>query len=144
MGCSAGALQYFFLLLYAFAGSVWGALRGPCNRNISRVCEVSHAAREPNCQLFGYVPGTGDRCFCLLLSTCTVRVGLFWSLLTLVRTSGKYLAYEIAVGANGRVWVKSASVGKTIMVANALRNAEYLAPERAEAMVAQLVSFLEG
>ena len=62
----------------------------------------------------------------------------------IVNCLGTYLAQEIAVGANGRVWVKSASVGKTIMVANALRNAEYLAPERAEAMVAQLVSFLEG
>jgi hypothetical protein len=44
---------YLFIILYAFAGSVWGALRGPCNRNISRICEVSFTAREPNRQLFG-------------------------------------------------------------------------------------------
>ena len=57
---------------------------------------------------------------------------------------GKFLAYEVAVGSNGRVWVKSGTVAKTILVANAIRNAEHLPPDRAEAMVGQLVSYLQG
>ena len=56
---------------------------------------------------------------------------------------GKYIAYELAVGCNGRVWVKSGSVAKTILVANAIRNGEHLSQERTEAMIAQLVSFMQ-
>jgi len=61
-----------------------------------------------------------------------------------VSALGKYLAYEVAVGTNGRVWVKSGSVAKTILVANAIRNAEHLSPEKTDHMVAQLVSYLQG
>uniref|UniRef100_A0A0C3T5I7 Ribosomal RNA-processing protein 40 n=1 Tax=Guillardia theta (strain CCMP2712) TaxID=905079 RepID=A0A0C3T5I7_GUITC len=43
-----------------------------------------------------------------------------------VNCLGRHLAYEIAVGCNGRViWIKSDSVAKTILIANAIRNAEY-------------------
>ena len=61
----------------------------------------------------------------------------------IVNELGKYIAYELAVGCNGRVWVKSGSVAKTILVANAIRNGEHLSPERTEAMIAQLVSFMQ-
>lgn len=55
-----------------------------------------------------------------------------------LRALGELLPYEVAVGLNGRVWVKAACPAHTILVANAIANAELLAPAEARAMVAAL------
>ncbi|GJP81995.1 hypothetical protein CLOP_g12119 [Closterium sp. NIES-67] len=49
------------------------------------------------------------------------------------------LAFEIAVGLNGRVWVKGESIRSTILVANAAQNAEFLSAVQQRAMVKELV-----
>lgn len=66
-----------------------------------------------------------------LLSTSTAPV------LKALDSAG--LAFEIAVGLNGRVWVKGESVRTTILVANAVQNAEFLSPVQQRAMVRQLM-----
>ncbi|PVU92278.1 hypothetical protein BB561_003933 [Smittium simulii] len=55
---------------------------------------------------------------------------------------GQHIAYEIAVGLNGYVWIKSDSPEKTIIVANAIRNSEHLSDENCALMVKQMVSTL--
>lgn len=42
----------------------------------------------------------------------------------------KNQAYEIAIGMNGRIWVKTKSVHKTIAIANAILAAEYTCPSK--------------
>jgi exosome complex RNA-binding protein Rrp4 len=44
---------------------------------------------------------------------------------------GKVIPYEIAVGSNGRVWVNSASVAHTVVVANAILSSDGVVPEQA-------------
>ncbi|KAF7389250.1 hypothetical protein HZH66_010387 [Vespula vulgaris] len=39
-------------------------------------------------------------------------------------------AYEVAIGMNGKVWVKTTSVHKTIAIANAILAAEFTSPEK--------------
>lgn len=57
-------------------------------------------------------------------------IGLARSLLApncfVVKCLGKQLAYEMAVGMNGRVWVKTGSHRTTIMACTALQNSEFL------------------
>ena len=119
-------------------------------------CRVAVASRDMEPELSCICPThkrgwmTGQAVFGELLGGHIVETSVAYarSLLlpesVIVNTLGNYLAYELAVGVNGRVWVKSGSVAKTILVANAIRNAEYMPAERAEQMVTQLVSYLEG
>lgn len=53
---------------------------------------------------------------------------------------GEHVPYEVAVGVNGRIWVRAQSVANTILVANAIQNSEYLPAAQARAMVDALVS----
>eukprot|EP01039_Chlorochromonas_danica_P005903 gene5904-6499_t len=58
-----------------------------------------------------------------------------------VNALGRYLAYELAVGMNGAVWMRSAGENQDqeeILLRNALLNAETLTDIQAEAMVDQL------
>ena len=57
----------------------------------------------------------------------------------LLNALGKHLAYEVTVGMNGLVWVRAGNVVDTIVVRNAIANAEYLDDAHTEAMVEQLV-----
>jgi exosome complex component RRP40 len=52
---------------------------------------------------------------------------------------GKHIPYEVAVGANGRVWVKSGSIKHTILLTNAIKNAEFLDQKSVEQMVKALL-----
>ncbi|KAJ1845264.1 exosome non-catalytic core subunit rrp40 [Coemansia sp. RSA 2706] len=52
---------------------------------------------------------------------------------------GAELAYEAAVGVNGRVWVKAGSPEKTILVVNAIRNSEHLDSRQCKQMVKELL-----
>jgi len=52
---------------------------------------------------------------------------------------GSKVAFELAVGVNGRVWVKAGSVSETILAANAIRNSELIPATLHGAMVARLL-----
>ncbi len=71
---------------------------------------------------------------------CTI--GLARTLLAkncvVVKSLGKALAYEMAVGMNGRVWVRTATPRTTIQVCTALQNSEYLTDTEMVSMVAAL------
>jgi len=49
------------------------------------------------------------------------------------------VAFEVAVGSNGRVWLQAGTTADTIVCANALRNAERMAPDEHAPMVRQLL-----
>ena len=43
---------------------------------------------------------------------------------------GSHLPFECAVGLNGRVWLNSASDAHTVLLSNAVLNAQFLAPKQ--------------
>mmetsp|Transcript_25990 Transcript_25990/g.85534 ORF Transcript_25990/g.85534 Transcript_25990/m.85534 type:complete len:152 (-) Transcript_25990:164-619(-) len=100
-------------------------------------CRVSNSYRdaesELSCLSLTYKKGwmTGQAVFGELEGGHMIEtsIGYARSLLlpenVVVNCLGRHLAYEIAVGCNGRIWIKSDSVAKTILIANAIRNAEY-------------------
>jgi exosome complex component RRP40 len=53
---------------------------------------------------------------------------------------GRFLAFELAVGVNGRVWVNSKAARDTIVVSNAILNSHNMSAPLVEAMVSKLVS----
>jgi exosome complex component RRP40 len=77
----------------------------------------------------------------------SVLLSLFFRLLSpecaIVNELGNYIPYEIAVGVNGRVWIKTRSVVETIVVTNAILNAEFLDDDKVKRMVEHLVSRLQ-
>lgn len=52
---------------------------------------------------------------------------------------GRHFPYELAVGLNGRVWVKADTTKRTTLIVNAIVNSEYLDPEQAQSLVDGLV-----
>ena len=76
-----------------------------------------------------------------------VSLGYAEALLSLecavVNELGKHLAFELAVGHNGRVWVAAPSIKHSIVIANAITNAEFLPLEQVGGMVRQLVSIIQ-
>ncbi|CAN4100485.1 unnamed protein product [Withania somnifera] len=78
----------------------------------------------------GYMFETSTGLSRMLLSspTCPVLEGL-----------GKKLAFEIAVGLNGRVWVNAEHKSSIILVANAIINSESLTPVQQKIMVEKLL-----
>eukprot|EP00249_Psilotum_nudum_P013717 c24474_g1_i2 orf=718-1503(-) len=52
---------------------------------------------------------------------------------------GNSLSFEIAIGLNGRIWVNSASPSTTILVSNAIMNAEFLSATQQRTMVQKLL-----
>ncbi|XP_047155142.1 putative exosome complex component rrp40 [Vigna umbellata] len=56
---------------------------------------------------------------------------------------GKKISFEIAVGLNGRVWVKAASPQTTIIVANAIMNSETLSDAQQRIMVEKLLQRIQ-
>jgi exosome complex component RRP40 len=53
---------------------------------------------------------------------------------------GKKVPYEIAVGLNGRVWIKSQTCRHTILVANTIKLSENLPEEQVEELVAEMIA----
>ena len=62
---------------------------------------------------------------------------------TLAAISAQNISFEIVVGANGVVWVKSGSPNLTIVLINALQNSFVLSPEEAKSMVKELFLHLK-
>eukprot|EP00094_Tigriopus_californicus_P010041 TCALIF_09684-PA protein Name:"Similar to Exosc3 Exosome complex component RRP40 (Mus musculus)" AED:0.07 eAED:0.07 QI:0/-1/0/1/-1/1/1/0/276 len=62
----------------------------------------------------------------------------------LLKTLGDSIPFEIAVGMNGRIWVRCKSVKETISLANAISVAEYMNNDEIKAMSAKLVNALAG
>jgi exosome complex component RRP40 len=62
----------------------------------------------------------------------------------LLSALGKKIKFEIAVGMNGRVWVKARSTRDTICLANAICAAEYMTNEEIKRMVSKLSDAMHG
>lgn len=52
---------------------------------------------------------------------------------------GRHLPYEVAVGINGRIWVKATTIEHTILVANSILNSQHMTKEQVQAMVQSLL-----
>eukprot|EP01041_Mallomonas_annulata_P006153 gene6153-12463_t len=57
-----------------------------------------------------------------------------------LNTLGRKLSFEVVIGMNGAVWIKSGSVLHTVLIRNAILNAESLTVIEEEAMVGHLLS----
>jgi len=62
----------------------------------------------------------------------------------LLQTLGKNIPFEIAVGMNGRVWIRARSAKETIFLANAVECAEFMNNQQIEAMCQKLFDVLAG
>ena len=62
----------------------------------------------------------------------------------LLPTLGKNIQFEVAVGMNGRVWVRARTVKETICLANAVAAAEYMDNAQIENMCGKLADVLAG
>lgn len=60
----------------------------------------------------------------------------------LLQTLGKTIPFEIAVGMNGRVWLRGRSVKETICLANAIETSEYMDNSEITAMCGKLSDVL--
>ena len=47
--------------------------------------------------------------------------------------------FEIAVGLNGRIWVNSPSISRTVIACNAIQRAEFMSKSQTELLVSKLV-----
>lgn len=56
-----------------------------------------------------------------------------------LRALGSGLSFEVAVGVNGRVWVKAEAPELTICIANAIKNSEFLTTLQCQQMVKELL-----
>lgn len=52
---------------------------------------------------------------------------------------GQHIAFEVAVGVNGRVWVKSGSVRHTLIAVNALQKSEFVSDDECKKYVENLI-----
>ncbi|CAH0513502.1 unnamed protein product [Peronospora belbahrii] len=70
-------------------------------------------------------------------------IGLAKSLLReecqVLASLGKSLAFEVAIGVNGVVWVNSKTTKNIIIISNAIMNSETMSPSEIDAMVSRLV-----
>jgi exosome complex component RRP40 len=55
---------------------------------------------------------------------------------------GEHIAFELAVGQNGKVWVDAGTPLRTILVSNAIINSEFLTPKKTATMCKRLASVL--
>ncbi|KAH8551793.1 hypothetical protein BGW37DRAFT_313330 [Umbelopsis sp. PMI_123] len=60
----------------------------------------------------------------------------------ILRFLGEHFPFETAVGMNGRIWVNSEGPKYTILLANAIKNSEYLSEAQCKAMVDSLIDKL--
>lgn len=56
----------------------------------------------------------------------------------ILKLLSSHFSFEIAVGMNGCVWVKSKSVANTIIISNIVENSEFLSLDELEMMVNQV------
>ena len=57
-------------------------------------------------------------------------------------TLGKYFAFEVAIGMNGLIWIKSKEILHAVIIRNAILNSEFLNDIQSEAMVEKLCAFM--
>jgi len=81
--------------------------------------------------------------------TCVrVSIGLARELLNpknvVLSALGKSLAFEVAIGVNGVLWVHSYSPEHTILICNAIKNSEVMTPEQTRGMVKALLTTVTG
>ena len=57
---------------------------------------------------------------------------------------GKYIGFEVAVGMNGRVWIRAKSTVEAVSLANAICASEYMDNQQISKMVNKLVDALNG
>lgn len=62
----------------------------------------------------------------------------------LLKTIGNSLPYEVAVGLNGRIWVKGRSTVETIALSNAICSAEFMTNDHIKVLVRQICDALSG
>lgn len=62
----------------------------------------------------------------------------------LFKTLGKNLKYEVAVGMNGRIWIKCHTVMETIAVANAISVSQHMTNQDIQKMCSQMADSLVG
>ena len=62
----------------------------------------------------------------------------------LLKKLGKTLKFEIAIGMNGRIWVRTNEAKETICIANAIWAAEHMNNSEISAMVDKLADALCG
>lgn len=78
--------------------------------------------------------------------TSYLEIVLFCRILSsqcpLLQTLGNKLPYEIAVGQNGRIWVKGRSVKETIAISNAISSAEHMDNSQIKIVIRRLVEAL--
>eukprot|EP01127_Copromyxa_protea_P017046 TRINITY_DN5162_c0_g1_i1.p1 TRINITY_DN5162_c0_g1~~TRINITY_DN5162_c0_g1_i1.p1 ORF type:complete len:234 (+),score=23.52 TRINITY_DN5162_c0_g1_i1:15-716(+) len=58
---------------------------------------------------------------------------------TVLNALGASIPYEVAVGVNGRIWVKATTIENTILVANCILNSQHMSPEQTQSMVQSMV-----
>ena len=61
-----------------------------------------------------------------------------------LRLLGKNFPFEVTVGLNGRVWIKSKGLINTIAVANAITNSEFLSESETKRMVDKIMKEIAG
>lgn len=62
----------------------------------------------------------------------------------LLKLLGKRLSFEVAIGMNGRLWIKARSISETIAIANAISASEYMSNEQMKEMCKRLLDALAG
>ncbi|KAG8228680.1 hypothetical protein J437_LFUL008668 [Ladona fulva] len=79
------------------------------------------------------------------LFTCSINVvrKILSPKCPLLKTLGKEIPHEIAVGMNGKVWLKARSIKETIALANAILATEYITNEETNAMCCRIIEALQ-
>ena len=57
---------------------------------------------------------------------------------------GKHFPFEVTVGVNGRVWIKSHGILNTIAVANAIEKSEHMTDDQIKRTVSNIIDTLRG
>ena len=52
--------------------------------------------------------------------------------------------YEVAVGLNGKIWVNSPSIARTVIACNAIQRAEFMSSAQTELLVSKLVDVAQS
>lgn len=58
---------------------------------------------------------------------------------TVLDCLGRRMAFELAVGFNGLIWIRAETAAQQVVVANALKNSEHLEDSQIPAMCAALL-----
>ncbi|KAJ1446180.1 hypothetical protein M885DRAFT_547470 [Pelagophyceae sp. CCMP2097] len=94
------------------------------------------------CATFGLLRRTDATC----LVACAPEFAddLFKRDAPVLRALAKHVKYEVAIGANGIVWARSNTVVDTVVIANALENAQHVVAPAVAGMVDQLFSTINA